>query len=709
MKPLVAALLVVLAFNSSAAAAADPILQVDQGRLIYDAQPFNWPSVNMFDLAYLYSVNPSVGRARLEEAKANGFRVVRFFAAGLYDESQVAFPVVDSWKNTTSRPSFYAFFDALMADADALDIKVIPVLVTGFSDASERYRPSGAACANWSFSLPMLPGSDNRKMMQSFALDVVARYRQSDAVLFWSLGNELNLQAKHRNPSILCVTQLQIADYMNDLARRIKSIDALHLVSSGAIQESYDTPVDQLLGDLNDAQDYFQLYNGSPYVDIAEIHIYGSDYKDAAGRDLSTSEVVGYFRSAASNIGKPLWIGEFGVPSGIAWSEQPFHDDVMSLLLARYYLGVDLATAWTWQSKYLGSPTHHPEMIEFSLDPIEDGDAIAMVTDTMIRLGRDRVGISWTAHSADYNGDGRDDLLAVASRGLWQVSVMGETPTVPAQWISRFSDELDDLAGAPFQHLSGDWNGDGMSDVAAKSRDGRWLVALSDGFRFTSDGLWLAGFGNDFVDGSSPFIALSGDWNGDGKTDVGAMTQNGRWYTATSTGLDFSQTRLATSGFTGVAGDLSDVRVFAGDWNGDGKCDVGVKTLYGNWYVALSTGTDFSTPTLWLSGFGNDFTDNGSPFYPMVGDWNGDGKAEVGARSRDGRWFTAISSGASFGQTRLAMSGFADEQLDGSGFHVVTGDWNGDTLTDIGAKAKDGRWFIATGTGTSFHFPAAWH
>ena len=75
-------------------------------------------------------------------------------------------------------------------------------------------------------------------------------------MLFWELGNELNLSAKERNPTVLCVTRQQIADYIAEMAQAIKVIDTNHLLASGAMQED-DTgwPLSDVPGAFNHAGD----------------------------------------------------------------------------------------------------------------------------------------------------------------------------------------------------------------------------------------------------------------------------------------------------------------------------------------------------------------------------------------------------------------------------------------------------------------------
>lgn len=689
-------------------------MQVADGKLVLNGQPAALPSVNMFDLVHLYTTDPPRGRAKLQRARQAGFRAIRFFAAGTYNEATTLFPAVELWENPLTAQDFFAAFDQMEHDANEFGLKLIPSLITGYSDPTERTRPTGAACRDSPFSLPMLPGSANRATMTRFAKEVVSRYRDSTTVLFWEVSNEANLNAMHRNPAYLCVTHEQIAGYLTEVARSIKELDPNHLVAGGAIQEDSSVPLADIPGPFNDAADWFVFYTALPGIDISTVHVYDPyPYRDGSGAPQSAAAFLTYFNDVAIAMDRPLWIGEFGVPGGASWSDNNFNDAPMSVLLAQKYLQIGLASAWNWESKEYGRPDYHWEMVQYSIDPGEDDDATIVLTQGPFAMGEKSALFTWTSLVGDVNGDGRDDLVAASNRGTWQVSIGGTSPGIPGQWLSAFSDEVRDPGGAPFQRLTGDWNGDGRDDVLAKSRDGRWFTALSDARDFGNAALWLSGFADDGQDGSSPFMVFSGDWNGDGKTDIGAKARDGRWYIAFSSGTGFVSPRLALSGFVNENIDSGGggFTILIGDWDGDGRSDIGVKSNDGRWFSASSNGSSFVNARESLSGFGsNDSDPGGAPFLPVVGDWDGDGKDDVAVKSRDGRWYTAVSNGTSFIHMRLAMTGFGNDALDGGApFTPFAGDWNGDGLSDVGVKSEDGRWFLAYGDGNGFGYPRLWH
>jgi FG-GAP-like repeat len=114
----------------------------------------------------------------------------------------------------------------------------------------------------------------------------------------------------------------------------------------------------------------------------------------------------------------------------------------------------------------------------------------------------------------------------------------------------------------------------------------------------------------------------------------------------------------------------SDGPIIVGDFNGDGKADVMMwRDSSKSWTVNLSTGSGF-TPQEWKGQWGSD-----GPI--IVGDFNGDGKADVMMwRDSSKSWTVNLSTG----------SGFTPQEWKGawgSDGPIIVGDFNGDQKTDI--------------------------
>jgi hypothetical protein len=125
--------------------------------------------------------------------------------------------------------------------------------------------------------------------------------------------------------------------------------------------------------------------------------------------------------------------------------------------------------------------------------------------------------------------------------------------------------------------------------------------------------------------GAPTEVAVSGDWNGDGRMKAGYY-RNGQWaldydgdgkVDAVNPGNDrFFQ-------YTATAGDIPVV----GDWNGDGKTSTGVFRA-GQWILDVDGDGAVDYKAL-----GNDkvFQYTATPGdKPLVGDWNGDGRTKTG-------------------------------------------------------------------------------
>ncbi|MFI0968366.1 trypsin-like serine protease, partial [Streptomyces sp. NPDC021080] len=248
---------------------------------------------------------------------------------------------------------------------------------------------------------------------------------------------------------------------------------------------------------------------------------------------------------------------------------------------------------------------------------------------------------------------GKPELVAVSSRS-WQGGCFGIDPAVTQ--TGAVSARVDDLRGWVASTVAvprvTDYTGDGKSDVAylynyGTNTDGTNHTAL---WLQTSTGSGINGPVKSWDSGTVSWDwslgkTVSGDFNGDGLADVGVLykypnTSDGRGHTAlwtfTSTGTGFNAPVKVWDSGTGSWSWDSSAPV-SGDFNGDGLADVGVLYKYpntsdGRGHTALwtftSTGTGINAPVkAWDSGDGSWTWDNSMP---VAGDFNGDGKSDVG-------------------------------------------------------------------------------
>ena len=286
--------------------------------------------------------------------------------------------------------------------------------------------------------------------------------------------------------------------------------------------------------------------------------------------------------------------------------------------------------------------------------------------------------------SGDFNGDGRDDVAARnSSTGEIWVGLATDNGLVSQVW-GRWSTTAT-LSKAEV----GDFNGDGRADLAVRvenAGDGRWYVAESTGSRFLTK-VW-GGWTTRVTWGQ----VQTGDFNGDGLTDLAGRIQNsgdGRWVVMVSTGSRFG------GGIWGIWSTAVAWDVYTGDVNGDGRTDLVTRTGNagdGRWFVSLSTGTSLQNGT-W-----GQLAPHLALGEALVADFTGDGMADVAVREEtDGRWFVLRSTGTS-GATEYWGIWTSTQWT-----NFVVGDFNQDGFADVaGRNQSTGDWQVARSIGNFF-------
>jgi ELWxxDGT repeat protein len=216
-----------------------------------------------------------------------------------------------------------------------------------------------------------------------------------------------------------------------------------------------------------------------------------------------------------------------------------------------------------------------------------------------------------------------------------------------------------------------------------------------------------------------PFFAVDtaetpyvGDFNGDKRTDIITFTRDnplafGDVYVSLSTGTAFGP-NTKWHDFFGI--NRSE-QILIGDFDGDGKADIGtwLGTTTRQVYVARSLGTGMTQETVWLQSIGVAASD-----VITTGDVNGDGKSDLVLFARtQGRVYVSLSNGASFGAPTVWHNFFAVSTYE----RPALADLNGDGKKDIVTFATDsptafGDVYVALSNGTQFADKQAsskWH
>ena len=228
--------------------------------------------------------------------------------------------------------------------------------------------------------------------------------------------------------------------------------------------------------------------------------------------------------------------------------------------------------------------------------------------------------------SGDFNGDGKADVV-VADNGSLYAALGNGNSTFQAPIISPLGQDGINNEGIM---LTGDFNGDGKSDILI-------LDDFLEGFEVllgNGDGSFQAAVNTPFSNG---FISLAvGDFNDDGKTDV-ALSNDG-----TGSGPTISIYLSNGDGTFRTVTPISEndyPQITVADVNGDGKMDIVTTSSMLNVYLGNGNGT-FQNP---LSGQSDSFSGA-----PLVGDFNGDGKADVVISTYEGIAFLAGNGNGTF-------------------------------------------------------------
>jgi FG-GAP-like repeat len=228
----------------------------------------------------------------------------------------------------------------------------------------------------------------------------------------------------------------------------------------------------------------------------------------------------------------------------------------------------------------------------------------------------------------DFNGDGRADVL-------WQVDGGGFHETWLSSADGGFANTFGGNVGFEMGDSNwkiadtGDFNGDGVDDLLWRHNDGRlsnWLGTASGQF-VVNDANAMAHVAPNWQ------ILGTGDFNGDGRSDILWRSAEGmvsNWLGTAAGGYIVNDAKALHSAFDEI--------IAIGDFDGDSRSDLLWQDSRGNVYLSktLEGGAFALSPRSPVGSVGDGFE------VASVGDFNGDAKDDILWRYSDGslhQWF----------------------------------------------------------------------
>ncbi len=290
------------------------------------------------------------------------------------------------------------------------------------------------------------------------------------------------------------------------------------------------------------------------------------------------------------------------------------------------------------------------------------------------RTGRGPLGLAVGA----FNADKHADLAAVNSSD-------GTLSILLGKGQGRFAAAGDPIPAGddPQQVAVGDFNRDGKQDLAVSDRDSSSIaILLGNGTgAFTLASQLTTVIPDDFTYGD-PYAVLVGDFNGDGIADIATTTvgPGGRGEVETFTGAgngSFGTARLVTDKGAGTG---SGAGAALADLNGDHRLDLVLVDGYSS---------DHRVDTLFGTGAGT-FVPGPSVAVGMgassiaVGDFNGDAHQDVAVTDEDDAAVSVLLGNGSGALTAGATVPAGPRPLG-----LTTGDFNGDKHLDLAVTNVD--------------------
>lgn len=364
---------------------------VVRGTKLYQGNvPFRNVGANLPDLfeRFLHGDDANALKT-LKSAQAAGIRCARLWGTTWGPDG------FDTFEK--DRAKWFSAFDRMLAAADSVGIGLIPSLLFNIKmipDYVQRTQSKDEGIVGY-----LTPGTASNTLAVTYVTALVSRYKNDPRILFWEIGNEYNLEAdlsaqQVKRPANQLPTSDQIRAFLAQIATVIKQNDKHHPVTSGnadmrpaawhlrqarMVHRNDTDPTDYPMDWTKDvyAQYIIMLdFFNPPPLDIISVHDYQPQPNDGSTpywmvESTEFAWVLPMVAAACDQLGKPMFLGEFGQKTVVDGKEQEakWLQDVlrrMALQLA------PVACVWTWdfhngdpvQDQLALSPERTPELVK---------------------------------------------------------------------------------------------------------------------------------------------------------------------------------------------------------------------------------------------------------------------------------------------------------------------------------------------------------
>ncbi len=278
--------------------------------------------------------------------------------------------------------------------------------------------------------------------------------------------------------------------------------------------------------------------------------------------------------------------------------------------------------------------------------------------------------------TGDFNGDGILDLAVAAEEGGWVNILRGQGTGGVGNGTFTLSGTVT-ATTTPWAITAGDFNADGITDLAVAGAV-QVAILLGNGTGGIGNGTFAAAV--RYSIGSAGRGVATGDFNSDGITDLAVTVSTGvSVLLGNGTGGKGDGTFGAKTTYTC---GTTPYGVATGDFNGDGITDLAVtnsgagsiSVLLGNGTGGIGDGT-FAAAATYACG--------STPFTVSIGDWTGDGHADLAVPNGSTTATMSVLPGRANGTFGTAQAFGTVSQAR----WLVPGDFNEDGVPDFAVSS----------------------